>query len=117
MLGPHGYGTTAFRVRPVIGDSFPAEGKQTGDRGAHAGSWVTATTGGTVAVKLQVSAVGEASEPFFMNPDWQSVSWTLMVFPQGNVPAVGNIGLVVLVAVLLAAGSVVITRRGRSVSA
>ncbi len=111
------------RFRPVIGASFPAEGMPDDNDGTSSGSWTAPTEAGNITVKLQVAApavldedewrfVMASSETFSQD----AMSWTLMVFPDAvaGVPAIGGLGLVVLVAVLLGVGAILIASRPRA---
>lgn len=61
-----------------------------------------------MTIKLQVAL--ETS--FAVNDGTSSLSWTLMVFPDAPpIPAVGGVGLGIMVASLVAAGGGVISRR------
>ena len=105
---------TNFRIRPVIGDAMPAEGKLVSNNHS-VGSWVGTVTDGTVPVKLQVSAF-QAGQ-FHTTPSWGSVSWSLIIFPRttGNVPAVSTWGLTMLGLLVLTGGTVAILRRKAAV--
>ncbi len=104
------------RIRPRIGDSYPADGTVVlGYRSS--GSWLTTTEGGTVTIALQVKndydgfQVGQA-------PGAGSLSWSLVVVPDpaGNVPAIGTVGLAVMALLVLSAGAVVLSRRKQPIA-
>lgn len=104
------------RIRPVIGDNMPEFklGVQfsvpNGEFDTISGSWATDIPGGTMDVKLQVGFTGIV--PITVN---KAVSWTLIVFPaaKSGVPAVGTLGLIVMVVLVVGAGAVVLARRQR----
>ena len=105
--------TAGARVRPVIGTQTPPNGMRfpINTLGGMSGSWATTIEGGTIPVKLQV-AVGPP-DPSGFNTYQGSCTWTLVVFPtaDGNVPAVGGIGLAVLVVAVMLGGALVLSRR------
>lgn len=111
------------RFRPVIGNSFPTEGLPDDDSGTSSGSWAIPVEAGSIMVKFQIAApfaLGQYESQFTMfsseswNKDW--MSWTLIVFPDAvaGVPAVGGIGLLVLVAALLGVAALVIAHRSKA---
>jgi len=111
--------TLGARIRPVIGTQTPPNGThfRHPTNGGISGSWAAAIQGGTIPVKLQVAPTDEASPGSFSFQTYQGAcTWTLTVFPdaQSGVPAVGSIGLVVLVALLLGVGALIITHRRRA---
>ena len=112
------YGTFSnniAEVRPVIGDTFPAEGllASTSTTGA-SGTWVGHTDGGTMTVKLQVKPHNPVLTTGISYGTVTSLSWTLTVFPDaGPVPAVSTVGLGIMVVLLLVGGTVVLRRRQR----
>ena len=93
-----------LQFRPVVGDVFPAEGLTSGS-----GSWSSHTDGGTITVKLQAIEFSGAAS--LGTQSKSSVSWTLTVFPDAEtVPAIGEVGLVLLAIALVVAGSLVFRR-------
>lgn len=101
-------------VRPVIGSILGNAGLADQANGGESigGTWVTPVAAGSYDVRLQVktcNACGIGSNGY---------AWTLIVFPdeQATVPAVSDIGLIVLVALLLGVGGTIIARRSRVVS-
>lgn len=111
------------RFRPVIGGSFPTEGVPDDVIGTSSGSWAIHTDGGNLTVKLQIAApyaLGEYESRFTMNSSesysQDAMSWTLLVFPDAfaGVPAIGGLGLIVLVASLLGVGALLIARRPKA---
>lgn len=109
------------RFRPVIGGNFPTEGLPDDITGTSTGSWAIPVEAGSITVKLQITApyaLGEYQSRFTMNSSEPSsqdaMSWTLVVFPNAastGVPAVGGLGLLVLVCSLLGVAALVIARR------
>jgi hypothetical protein len=97
------------RIRPRIGNDFPAEGANVrGNRSS--GSWLTTTEGGTVTVGLQVKSVFVGTVVQLESID--SLSWSILVVPEGEpVPAVSTLGLVVMVVLLLGAGAYMLRKR------
>ena len=114
-------GDNTARFRPVIGFSFPTEGLPDGNDGSSSGSWAIPTNAGNITVKLQAAAPNASVESewrfqmYSAEPQSRdAMSWTLVVFPNAasaGVPAVGGLGLMVLVATLLGAGALLIARR------
>ena len=117
-----GQGTARFR--PVIGNSFPMEGMPDDNDGASSGSWAIPTQAGNITVKLQVAAphaLDEDNWRFQMySADSDSrgaMSWTIVVLPNAvsaGVPAIGGLGLLVLVCSLLGVAALVIARRQKA---
>ena len=105
------------RIRPRIGTLAPNEGLPQYFQGAlrPSGSWATPVDAGEISVALQL---GFLSGSFCSLDEGSFITWTLIVFPEttGGVPAVGGVGLAVLVAVLLGVGALIITRRGRALA-
>ncbi len=103
------------RIRPRIGTSYPADG--TVVRGAQSsGSWLTTTEGGTVTIALQVKNETGGTTGQVSGSD--SLSWSLLVIPEaaaGNVPAIGTVGFIVMVILVLSAGAVLLLRRRQPV--
>ena len=101
------------RIRPRIGDSFPADGTVVRG-GRSSGSWLTTTEGGTVTIGLQVKSVGTSMVG--QVPGADSLSWSVLVFPEtaAQVPAVGTVGMVAMAVLVLGAGAIVMARRARS---
>jgi len=109
------------RFRPVIGNSFPTEGMPDTIARSASGSWAIPTDAGNITVKLQVAApnaVDEINWRFAMDSSASdsrdAMSWTLVVLPNAastGVPAIGGLGLMVLVVSLLGVGALVITHR------
>ncbi len=109
------------RFRPVIGSSFPTEGMPDDITGTSTGSWAIPVEAGSITVKLQITApyaLGEYESRFTMyssEPSSQvAMSWTLVVLPNATsagVPAVGGLGLMVLVLLLLGVGALLIAHR------
>lgn len=99
-----GAAQSAIFVRPVIGDVWPPEV-------SFYGSWVTPVDGGTVSVKLQVRS--RAGTSFIDYDSTSFLNWSLIVIPDipSNVPAISGIGLLVMVAGLVAAAGFVLRRR------
>jgi len=109
------------RIRPVIGTGFPSEGMPDDTARSSLGSWSVPTQGGDITVKLQVAAPKAVEENFWRftmdssaSDSRDAMSWTLVVLPDTagtGVPAIGGLGLVVLVGALLGIGALLITRR------
>ncbi len=104
-------------MRPMIGthapDTPPLLLAGTLSATPRSDSWATVTEGGTFDVKLQAAlSPFITGTPFMAQPDY-ATSWTLVVFPAtaGGVPAVGGVGLGLLVLLLLGVGVVLIARR------
>jgi hypothetical protein len=119
--GPCGIETARFR--PVIGNSFPTEGIPDDNDGTSSGSWAIHTEAGNITVKLQVAAPYALDgynwrfQMYSADPHSQdAMSWTLMVFPDASagVPAIGGLGLGVLVLSLLGVGALVIAHRQKA---
>ena len=93
------YATGDCRVRPVIGENHEEYGLWA--RGtAIDGSWITATNGGTIEVKLQAEL--HSSNDMIGDDVNTSLSWTLIVFPdEETVPTVSGSALIGMVAVNL----------------
>lgn len=111
----------SVRIRPVGGGSAPSSGISTQVGGAGpgrplSGSWATAIEGGQLEVKLQADVFDLGTPLQFDSRSY--VTWTLVVYPDfpSNVPAIGGIGLLVMVAGLLAAGGFMLRRRARTLS-
>lgn len=97
-------------IRPMIGSHAPDPAAwYYGGNAYLSGTWTTNTEGGTLNVKLQ-GAISNAPGSYL---SVAGTSWTLIAFPtaSGGVPAVGGVGLVVLVAVLLGIGAFIIVKR------
>jgi len=108
------YPDTAM-IRPMIGSHAPDPaaiyyGGVSGP-GYLSGTWTTNIEGGILNVKLQGALTGPGSSLVVDSPG--GISWTLIVFPvtSGGVPAVGGVGLGVLIAILLGVGAFIIKRR------
>ncbi len=101
------------RIRPRIGDSFPDDGTVVRG-GRSSGSWLTTTEGGTVTIGLQVKSVGTSMVGQASGID--SLSWSVLIFPEtaAQVPAVGTVGMVAMAVLVLGAGAIMMSRRGRS---
>lgn len=102
-----------IRMRPAIGNQSPTDGIWSNGHRTSSGSWSTRTEGGQMNVGLQLrraSPPGSRAE-FHMNEE-QSLSWTLIVFPDAPddpvkpVPAVSTWGLAVLALALLTVAKV-----------
>lgn len=104
----HMNGTGAF-FRPAIGSLVPPGEPEIRSTGVQTGSWVTTTTGGSYLVRLQFKASGSSTT--VSTGGASPVSWTLMVFPEAAVPAVGGLGLLVIAASMLAAGAWILSKR------
>jgi hypothetical protein len=78
------------------------------------GSWATPVDAGEISVALQLGFLNGGNGCIFGERSF--VTWTLVVFPDtsGGVPAVGGVGLIALVAILLSVGAFIITRRRQS---
>ena len=99
-------------VRPVVGTLAPNEGLSSGLFTIHAGSWVTATAGGTMPVKLEM----RADSGVIVNVS-RGLTWTVTVHPDaGAVPAVSGVGLVIMGALVLAVGAMIVRRRKAAVA-
>jgi len=117
-----GQGTARFR--PVIGNSFPTEGMPDDNDGSSSGSWVIPVVAGSTSVKLQVAAPHALDEDNWRfqlysgeDDSRDAMSWTLVVFPtiaSAGVPAIGGLGLMVLVCSLVGVAALVIAHRQKS---
>jgi len=110
---------TQVRLRPFIGDAHPDEGMWTfgtGPRVYGSGSYVVATSGGTMTVGFQVKVY---VSPWRLQSQYDSIAWTLVVYPEaaGHVPAVSTWGLAVLGILVLTVGTVLLGRRRQAVAA
>lgn len=97
-------------IRPMIGSHAPDPAAwYFGGNTYLSGTWTTNTEGGTLNVKLQGALLNFSGSYLSV----EGTSWTLMVFPNETpgAPAVGGVGLVVMV-VLAAIGSAFVFRRG-----
>jgi len=101
-----------WRLRPAIGGNTPTEGLSfhagPSSFSSPSGSWATDVEGGQVVVKLQTSSSGAGS---WQTTSDDSLSWTLVVYPQGDAPALGTWGIVILALVIVTGGSMVIGKR------
>ncbi|MHC4697116.1 MAG: hypothetical protein ACYTFA_10270 [Planctomycetota bacterium] len=117
-----GTGSANFRVWPEIGGNHPGSTEavrghvSAGPNPQYAedvsGSWSTYTAGGEIEVRLWI----DGSYDVLTGGPYNSISWTLIVFPEepAPTPAVSAWGLAVIALAMVAAGSVLI--RYRSVS-
>lgn len=112
------------RFRPVIGNGSPTDGMPDDTARSASGSWAIPVQGGNITVKLQVAApnaVDESNWRYTMDssaPDGRdAMSWSLIVLPNAanaGVPAVGGLGMAVLVVSLLGVGALLIARRPKT---
>ena len=104
-------GEIDIAVRPVIGSIAPTEGIKFYDH-FNAGLWTAAVPGGQTTVKLQVrdSILGNGGS--VVTDPSHSLSWTLTVFPASasGVPAVGGMGLFILISSLVVAAWFIMRR-------
>lgn len=113
-----GNGSAFTEIRPVIDNGFPdtevrlplSATDQNVEVAIASGTWVTDITGGDIEIKLQ-ARIFSGTKTF--STQWNSISWTVMVFPtqKGNVPAVGAWGLAVMLLSMLTIGSLKIIKR------
>ena len=112
------------RFRPVIGNSSPTDGMPDDTAHAASGSWTIPVEAGNITVQLQVAApyaLDEYNWRFVMDSSDSSsrdaMSWTIVVLPNAasaGVPAIGGLGLLVLVCSLLGVAALVIARRQKA---
>jgi hypothetical protein len=116
---PTVWASCAF-VRPVIGTHTPdsplLQHNANANGSAIAGSWATVIESGTFDVKLQAAISLSPPACSFVCTGDSGAEWTLIVFPTaaGGVPAVGSVGLALLVALLLGVGGAIIAHRRRA---
>ena len=90
---------------------MPGEGMYIEEPGLYhvgrSGTWATDIVGGSIPVKLQVGRTRGN------NIQTQRITWTLVVYPEtaSTIPTVSTVGLVIMAAVALGAGTVVIGKR------
>lgn len=121
---PAGPPSDTARFRPLIGNSFPTDGMPDDIAHAASGSWGIPIEAGNITVKLQVAApyaLDEYNWRFGMDSSdsasRDAMSWTLVVLPNAasaGVPAIGGLGLVVLVSALLGIGALLIAHRQKA---
>lgn len=99
-------------IRPRIGTLAPNEGLPQYFQGTirPSGSWATPVDAGEISVALQLGFLS-GSDCYLDAGSF--ITWTLIVFPDtsGGVPAVGGVGLAMMVVAMLAAGGYIIRRR------
>ena len=99
-------------VRPIIGTSEPVEGihwLSADFSHGNSGSWATPVESGEITVKLEYEDVLGVGGVVGFYPN--SITWTLMVFPDtAPVPAVGTWGVAAFALLIVATATVAFRR-------